>query len=756
MAFQISPGVVVREIDLSGIVPAVATTEGAIAGVFRWGPLEKRVLVTDEEDLVNRFGRPSNLNAETWFTGASFLAYGNQLLVARAANVAGVSPSATVTVTKDNADVVLSTGNTTSLGIVTGLYVISSSNNGISVGAQVVDVINSTAFTISTASDALANTINDTLQFVSNTCFTAIANTGPVSNLAAAIVKNEDHFATIDGVFDTDIKFIARYPGELGNSLRVSVCANPNGYNSTVNLASFGANISFTVLNNSNTTTVTVASSNSTSATANATSFKNQINVSDLIEVGNTELGVQYLKVTEVSETNTTGNNATFTISFEDRYKLAEDYSYSKTDNKNVKRYWEFANFIEEVPGNSDYVLNFGNTAINSDELHVIVIDDKGKFTGVPGTILETYRGVSRATDAKSLDGAVNYWKAVVNDASQYVYAVNDLTGATSATAENLTNSTLDVQSLTFQQGKDGADEVNIPLGILTKAYDLYASAEEVDVSMLLQGRARSFQLANYLIDNIAEKRMDCIAFISPQKANVVNNIGNETDSLVAFRNNLRSTSYGVMDSGYKYMYDRYNDLYRWIPLNGDVAGLCVRTEQTNDAWWSPAGFNRGQIKNLVRLAWNPSRLAWRDKIYAKGINPVVTFPGQGTILFGDKTLLAKPSAFDRINVRRLFIVLEKSIAKSAQYTLFEFNDAFTRATFRNMVIPYLREVQGKRGIQDFYVVCDERNNTGQIIDRNEFVGDIYIKPARSINFIKLNFIAVRTDVSFSEVIQNF
>lgn len=240
--------------------------------------------------------------------------------------------------------------------------------------------------------------------------------------------------------------------------------------------------------------------------------------------------------------------------------------------------------------------------------------------------------------------------------------------------------------------------------------------------------------------------------FVSPDKASVVYNSGNELDSVIAFRNALRSTSYGFLDSGYKYMYDRYNDIYRWVPLNGDMAGLAARTEHTNDAWWSPAGYNRGQVKNIVQLAWNPRR-AFRDQLYKNGINPVVTFQTQGTILFGDKTLLAKPSAFDRINVRRLFIVLEKAISEAAKYTLFEFNDEFTRAMFKNLVNPYLRSVKGRRGVTDFLVVCDGTNNTGQIIDSNQFVGDIYIKPARSINFIQLNFIAVPTGIAFQEVV---
>jgi phage tail sheath protein FI len=234
-----------------------------------------------------------------------------------------------------------------------------------------------------------------------------------------------------------------------------------------------------------------------------------------------------------------------------------------------------------------------------------------------------------------------------------------------------------------------------------------------------------------------------------------VNNAGSEATDIVEFRNTLGSSSYAFLDGNWKYQYDKYNDVYRWVPFNGDVAGLVVRSTDERDAWWSPAGFNRGQIKNVVKTAWSPSK-TFRDELYKNGVNPILTFPGEGTILFGDKTLLAKPSAFDRINVRRLFIVLEKAIATAAKYSLFEFNDQFTRSQFRNLVEPFLRDVQGRRGIYDFRVVCDESNNTGEVIDRNEFIGDIYIKPARSINFIQLNFVAVRTGVDFSEVVGQF
>jgi len=267
----------------------------------------------------------------------------------------------------------------------------------------------------------------------------------------------------------------------------------------------------------------------------------------------------------------------------------------------------------------------------------------------------------------------------------------------------------------------------------------------------LLPLGAASATVATYAINNVAETRKDCVVFVSPELSDVVDNLGSEATDVTAFRDTLPSSSYAVLDSGWKYQYDRYNDVYRWIPLNGDTAGLAVRTDFTNDPWFSPAGFNRGQIKNVVKLAYSPSKTD-RDTLYKKGVNPVVSFPGQGTILYGDKTMLTKPSAFDRINVRRLFIVLEKAIATAAKYQLFEFNDPFTRAQFRNLVEPFLRDVQGRRGITDFKVVCDESNNTGEVIDRNEFVADIFIKPARAINFISLNFIATRTGISFEEV----
>ena len=698
MPFQVSPGVNVSEIDLTTVVPAVSTTEGAIAGVFRWGPVESRTLVDSETNLAARFGKPTNFNAETFFTAANFLSYGNKLYVAHAANT--------------------------------------TANNSANTGG--------------------------TLHVVRN----AVANSGAITDFNDFIVKHADDYAVKDGLgnfaTDTDAKYIAKYPGDLGNSLKISVCDSVTAYRFVANLDNGGGNLSSTL----GSVAVSVGSSNvvfnvavGNGSIANATSYAGTLYATmipgDYIEVGNTSIGKQFMKVLSVSAITNTSTVASFTVVTDDVYSLATNFS----SPAGLTRYWEYFNSVDVAPGTSVYQSNFGNTSA-VDELHVVVADEDGKISGTPGTVLEVFRGLSRATDAKTEDGSTNFYKEVLNQNSNYIWFANARTGATSNTAINLTSaSTTTPLSVSFNGGTDGLDENTAALSSILTAYDLFASAENVDVSLILAGSTRGGtngeQLANYLIDNIAERRKDCVVFVSPQRADVVNALGSEATNIVALRNSLRSTSYAVMDSGYKYQYDKYNDLYRYVPLNGDTAGLCVRTDDVRDPWFSPAGFNRGQVKNIVKLAYNPAK-ADRDVLYKAGVNPVVTFPGQGTVLFGDKTLLSKPSAFDRINVRRLFIVLEKAIATATQFTLFEFNDDFTRAQFRNLVEPFLRDVQGRRGIYDFKVVCDSTNNTGEVIDRNEFIGDIYIKPAKSINFIQLNFVAVRTGVEFSEVVGQF
>ncbi len=413
-----------------------------------------------------------------------------------------------------------------------------------------------------------------------------------------------------------------------------------------------------------------------------------------------------------------------------------------------LARNWEYSGLFDDAPVTTAVGASLGAT---NDEIHIAVVDRGGAFSGKKGTVLETFASVSLGTDAKTETGAGNFYQDVINQQSAYVLASTKTFLTSGPLLDKSYTVGTDVITKNFAGGND-ADDLTSENKIA--GYDLFADAESVDVSFLLGGNANA-TLATHLITNIAENRKDCIVVISPERADVVKNnsyAGKERDDIIAFRNSLPSSSYAVMDSGWKYQYDKYNDMYRYVPLNADTAGLMVQTDLTRDPWFSPAGYNRGNVKNAIKLAYNPGK-GDRDQLYKAGVNPVVTFPGQGTVLFGDKTLLAKPSAFDRINVRRLFIVLEKAISTAAKFTLFEFNDDFTRSQFTNLVVPFLRDVQGRRGITDFQVVCDSTNNTGEVIDRNEFIGDIYIKPARSINFIQLNFVAVRSGVEFSEVV---
>lgn len=749
MAYALSPGVTWSEIDLTTIVPSVSTSVGAFAGHFRWGPLYEIMDVGNEDDLVKKVYKPHDDNFVDFFTCANFLSYSNALRIVRTANTEGAL-------------------NATAGGV--GLLI--------------------------------QNKHQYEMEY---------------ENFAAA---------------DELGLFAARYPGVIGNSLKVSMfCASGD----------------------------------------------------------------------------------------EDSYKS-----------------WEYFQEFDSVPGTSKYVADRGG---RNDELHLVVIDEDGKFTGRPGTILEKFGYLSKAADALNFDGTPDYYVNVISQSSNYIYIINEpvinyanvesvtvreggrgyfsannvsITGGvgSGATANIVCNAAgsvvrVDVKNrgdqyyltdslhLVAPSGQDavitigsvgptgnantvsitnagkwysnannvvlsggtgsgltanisvnanggivavdiapaansaginyvandmvyvvqvvpsdlivnmqaaanaegviwgnpaegtvftepqaeytfsldgGADGLPSDIDVIA-GYDMFANPDDTDVSLIMTG-AHSRDVCAYVVDNIVggslpatgdmtmkavgSGRRDCVAFLSPQMEDVVNNSGSETQDVIAYRNSLNfSSSYAVMDCNWKKQLDKYNGKYRWVPLNGDIAGLCAYTDYLRDPWWSPAGFNRGHIKNVVNLAWNP-KMNNRDDLYQNGINPVVNFKGEGPILYGDKTMLTKPSAFDRINVRRLFIVVEKAIVKAAKYSLFEFNDEFTRAQFVALIEPYLRDVKGRRGIYDFKVVCDESNNTPTVIDRNEFIGDIYIKPARSINFIHLNFVAVATGVAFSEVIGRF
>jgi len=561
MAFQLSPGVLVKEADLTTVVPSVSTSAGGFVGNFAWGPANVVTYISSENELASVFGKPNANTYLSFFTAANFLSYSNQLLTIRAVG--------------------------------------------------------------SNAKNSVAN-----------------ANVGAASS--AELIENRDAY---DALSVSTSNFVtSKYPGTLGNSLKVLIASNANWSN-----------------------------------------------------IGNT-------------------NQAIF----------------------------------DTQPGTSTYAAKFGST---NDEVHVAIVDEDGLITGTQGAVLERYQYLSLAPDAVGAQGESIYYQNVIND-SQYLYwrghpVPNSNAG--NAASGNLTYSLTYAGNLSLSGGVD-ADPTD---GQILTQYDLFLNTDLYDVSLLPMGNL-SLTNVKTVVENIAEVRKDCVVFLSPtydavkagtaDSAKVTAVVSDRTTDL----SNL-SSSYAVMDSGWKYQYDRYNDVYRWIPLNGDIAGLCARTDLVSDPWFSPGGLNRGQVKNVVKLAFNPNQ-SQRDTLYKNGINPVISVAGQGTVLFGDKTLLSKPSAFDRINVRRLFIVLEKAIAIASKYSLFEFNDPFTRSQFKNLVEPFLRDVKGRRGITDFLVVCDETNNTGEVIDRNEFVADIYVKPARSINFITLNFVATRTSVSFTEI----
>jgi hypothetical protein len=689
MGFNISPGVYTTETDLTTVIPSVATTTGAFAGVFRWGPVGQRVLLDTEKTLVRGFGKPTDWNAETFFTAANFLGYSSGMYLVRAANTSGTA------------------------------------NN------------------------------------VANTTLTAVGMlVGSPSNtqLLSSTITNQDAF--IDADFDPNVYYIAKYPGAIGNSLLVSVVETATDYSSNVSLtpntqlSSTETQALFSI--GSNTVNVTIVPSGTgTGATTQAVAetLIDSVNVGDWIKAGNNLIGIQYVQVASVGAAVTNGANTSVQINLVSPYNLASTYNTST-----LTRFWQFYNKVNSAPGQSTYQSQNGNTAVQ-DELHVVVTDQDGLFTGVPGTILEVWEALSRSTDAKDDTGSSIYYQNVINTQSNYIYVTNDLPTGASATSANVLNATSTEPAVfSLVGGQDGLGEDEIDLATLANAYNLYASADEVDISIILQGTAPAgagaggSALANWLISNIVTVRMDCVACISPPYSAVVGVPGYELDNVIEFRQSLPDTSYAIMDSGYKYTYDKYNDVYRYVPLNGDIGGIISRNDSIAYPWFSPAGFNRGQVKNVYKLAWNPKQTD-RDQLYQNDINPVVSIAGQGPVLYGDKTMLGTTSAFSRINVRRLFIVLEKAIAKASASLLFEINDAFTQAQFRNMVDPYLRQIQGNRGIYDYQIVCDDTNNTPQVVDSNGFAGDIYIKPARSINTIQLNFVAVSTGVDFSEIV---
>jgi phage tail sheath protein FI len=559
MAFQVSPGVDIKEIDASNVVPAVSTSIGGFAGAFNWGPVSEVCTVGSENELVGKFGSPDDNTAKYFLVAASFLKYGNALKVVRS-----------------------STGN--------------------------------------------KNATSD-------------GSTGQ-------LIKNETDYDNNYSTGSLSVgNWTAKYPGVLGNSLKVSV------------------------------------------VTQGITSFAG----------------------------------------------------------------WTYAASFDSAPTTSDYAAGLGKTSAN-DELHIAVVDEDGAISGTPGTVLETFGFLSQASDAKDTSGTSLFYKDVINSKSEWIWWTDHDTSLSDAGETVAANTSFTTNSAAIEASLGGGTDDNAPTTAeVTAAYDLLADADTIDVNLLFATPdANGADVVAEKLITIAKTRKDCMAFVSPPLEDTVGSANPGTD-VKAFADGLTSTSYASCDSTALYVYDKHNDVYRFIGASGHMAGLCANTDSVADAWFSPAGVNRGQLLGVTKLAYNPTK-ADRDTLYKARVNPIVSLPGQGTILFGDKTLLKRPSAFDRINVRRLFIVLEKAISTAAKAQLFEFNDEFTRAQFRNLIEPFLRDVKGRRGLTDFLVVCDNTNNTSAVIDGNRFVADLFIKPSRSINFITLNFIATRSGIEFSEI----
>ena len=702
MSFLKSPGVLVREIDLTTIVPSVPTSIGAIAGAFEKGPVGSIVTVGTEDDLVKIFGKPQNTGNqfETFFTAANFLQYGDALKVVRA-------------------------------------------ESGV---------------------------------------------TNAVASGTSFIIRDDDHYEDSfkDGQASVG-EWAARTAGTHGNSLGVSICANATAYEETA--------------------VTTTSSEEALGQTVISVTDASVFTIHDIVNFGET-LGFEY-QVTAVD-----ASAATITVKLKDD-PVGAGLQTLIASGTSIRRRWRFYDLFDGAPGTSEYATQ--NLRGTQDEIHIVVYDQLGEISGFAvetngnrtNAVLETFANLSKNPSGKSPQGDSIYYADKIFRSSSFVYWMDhnsagtnwgtDFTGETSqiviedggtdgagtdagdnivldGTDSGLANqndrieleaggtSYAALDTPTTTNLKNGTDDYAVTAGEYQTAYEKFEDTESIEVNLIMGGRgggagdtASSQDTHVTMLTALVETRRDCVAFVSPYRSATVGvaNTTTATDNVVDAFDLCPSSSYVVFDSAYKQMYDKYNDVFRFVPMNGDTAGLCAFTDQVRDTFFSPAGFNRGNVRGAIKVSYNPKK-SERDRLYRARVNPVVDFPGQGVVLFGDKTALAKPSAFDRINVRRLFLLLEKAISTAAKFSLFEFNDEFTRAQFRNLIEPFLREIQGRRGIFDFRVVCDDTNNTGEVIDRNEFIGDIYIKPARSINFITLNFVAVRTGVEFSEVVGQF
>jgi hypothetical protein len=712
-----SPGIVVREVDLTvGRIDPTSDAVGAIVAPFAKGPVDVPILVENESDLLQNFGEPypTDKHYEHWMVASSYLAYGGALQVVRS----------------DDSDLKNGFAGAAS-----------------SIKIKSLDDYNNLGYDESTITDVTV----------------AARNPGSWSNgIKVALVD-----AKADQIL-VGVSTSASLPNiQVGYGVTQAISSTLPGAGTTSTLDGYLKGV-ITEISGTN-AYVKVISHVSAAGTETAVDYQPS--------------GVYAFSGSGSVAIHTSGQaTAAGSTSYTSQLDWFDQQTISLSNNTTIS--W---NNIADRPSTSSFA-----AARNSrfDEIHVVVIDDKGVVTGNAGTILEKHLSLSKAKDAEFSAGSPSYWRKYLASNSQYIFGGSQPAGiVTTGFSSGFTLATdtgwdQDTSSIIFAAtgantltlagglnyngGSDitASGSLTSTIGSLSSGYDLFANSEEYEVDFLLMGSANYAKesaqaLANKLI-SVAEERKDAVAFISPYRlaflndsavgSVTVNSAADITNNIISFYAPVTSSSYSVFDSGYKYMYDKFADTFRYVPLNGDIAGTCARTDINNFPWFSPAGTNRGAILNAVKLAYNPSKTQ-RDRLYSNRINSVIFTPGSGIVLFGDKTGLAKSSAFDRINVRRLFIYLENAISAAAKDQLFEFNDETTRSNFVNIVDPFLRDVQAKRGIQDFRVICDETNNTAAVIDNNEFVADIFIKPARSINFIGLTFVATRSGVSFEEII---
>ena len=745
-ANQSSPGVVVQERDLTTITTLSTANVGVLAGPFDQGPVEEIIDISNERELAERFGKPNDYNYEYWYTAAQYLSYGGVLKTIRVASTAlkNAVDTGTAPLIKNlqNYETNYQDANNTwtwaartpgALGNSIGVFMTDA-------GADQVAVIP-------------APGSGNEFEFVADEAVTAASG-------AAGKVFKYSIVLTVENVVGDFTPGTSTTIAISGSNEAVTVLAwDPANKKLEIGLPSGGVTGII-----ADAQTVTQGSNTCDIATSG---------IERKLLIAKDKGSIDFAAADSLNDTN---SNAAAVTSVRGEYAEREYLPGVKWIN------------VAPRPGTSLYTSNAGG---HRDELHVVVIDIDGKITGTTGAVLERFIGVSKASDAKSSVGETNYYVEVMKQKSQYLFWGEHETevfnatatpadgnwGLTAARQFNLLRSA--AGSTDYPAGRttvgsknnsthyyrliNGTDYANsggvytISNADIATSYELCEDPESQTIDYILAGPSGADDAAALAkvtsLVNIAEERRDCMVFVSPRRGNLIGvaNATTQTDNLVKFFDLLPSSSYMVFDSGYKYIYDKYNDVYRYVPCNGDVAGLCLQTTEVAEPWFSPAGFQRGVLRNAIKLAYTPNKTQ-RDRLYSSRINPIVSFPGQGVVLFGDKTALGFASAFDRINVRRLFLTIERVISGAAKSQLFEQNDESQRSLFLNIIEPYMRDVQGRRGVTDFLVKCDSDNNPPEAVDRGEFYAEIFVKPTRTINYITLTFVATRTGVAFSEV----